>query len=95
MTGRENTVLPLNHFRGPRAARLTATAQAPFKDVKSAMVTRLVQAKADEAVPDLSDDTEVTLCALDMSALAATPPIDRMVLATGGESSWWADGALG
>ena len=88
VTGRENAVLPLNHFRGPRAARLTAIAQAPFKDVKSAMVTRLGQAKADAEVPGLADDTPVTLCAMDWSGLAATPPIDRMVLAAGGESTW-------
>jgi hypothetical protein len=79
----------------PSSVKLTGTVRSPFKDVKAAMVARFGQAKADAAAPQLSDDTQVTLCAFDTSGLAATPPVDRMVLAIGGGSSWWADGSLG
>jgi uncharacterized protein YceK len=78
----------------PPSVTVTATTKVSFKDVKAAMVTRFGQAKADASAPVLSDDTEVTLCALDTSALSLTPPVARAVFATGGGSTWWADGAL-
>jgi hypothetical protein len=78
----------------PPGVTVTATTKAAFKDVKAAMATRIGQAKTDVTAPALSADTEVTLCALDTSTLSATPQVARIVFASGGGSTWWADGAL-
>ena len=74
--------------------KVTATTEAPFHEVKAAMVSRYGQAKADAAAGDIGDDVVVTLCAVDRSSQLTTPQVDSAVLAVANGSSWWASGPL-
>lgn len=74
--------------------KVTATTEAPFHEVKAAMVSRYGQAKADAAAGDIGDDVVVTLCAVDRSSQPTTPQVDSAVLAVANGSSWWASGPL-
>jgi len=76
-------------------APIVATTRAPYEEVREATATRLGD-RAAEAPAPLDADTEVTLCAMDVSEVPSTPQVDHVVLAVEpGGSSWWADGDFG